>query len=77
MTHNFNSVSVISGQWEGDNEKLSATEPCLQQKKRFPFPVGLQPGTARSAGQSLSYRKNSKIWDTSNNCHNCPKIGKV
>ena len=19
------------------------------------------------------YRKNSKIWDTSNNCHNCPK----
>ena len=21
--------------------------------------------------------KNSKIWDTSNNCHNCPKIGKV
>ena len=20
-----------------------------------------------------SYRKNSKIWDTSNNCHNCPK----
>ena len=24
-----------------------------------------------------SYRKNSKIWDTSNNCHNCPKIGKV
>ena len=25
----------------------------------------------------LSYRKNSKIWDTSNNCHDCPKIGKV
>ena len=24
-----------------------------------------------------AYRKNSKIWDTSNNCHNCPKIGKV
>ena len=23
------------------------------------------------------YRKNSKIWDTSNNCHNYPKIGKV
>ena len=20
-----------------------------------------------------NYRKNSKIWDTSNNCHNCPK----
>ena len=22
-------------------------------------------------------RKNSKIWDTSNNCHNCPKNRKV
>ena len=21
----------------------------------------------------LDYRKNSKIWDTLNNCHNCPK----
>ena len=28
--------------------------------------------------QKLSdYRKNSKIWDTSNNCHNCPKNRKV
>ena len=26
---------------------------------------------------NVQYRKNSKIWDTSNNCHNCPKIGKV
>ena len=25
----------------------------------------------------LDYRKNSKIWDTSNNCHNCPKNRKV
>ena len=25
----------------------------------------------------ILYRKNSKIWDTSNNCHNYPKIGKV
>ena len=24
-----------------------------------------------------SYRKNSKNWDTSNNCHNCPKNRKV
>ena len=22
---------------------------------------------------NVNYRKNSKIWDTSNNCHNCPK----
>ena len=27
--------------------------------------------------EKRKYRKNSKIWDTSNNCHNCPKIGKV
>ena len=26
---------------------------------------------------SISYRKNSKIWDTSNSCHNCPKNRKV
>ena len=26
---------------------------------------------------SNDYRKNSKIWDTSNNCHNCPKNRKV
>ena len=25
----------------------------------------------------MGYRKNSKIWDTSNNCHNCPKNRKV
>ena len=25
----------------------------------------------------MVYRKNSKIWDTSNNCHNCPKNRKV
>ena len=45
MTHNFNSVSVISGQWEGDNEKLSATEPCLQRKKdsRFQWVSNQEP----------------------------------
>ena len=26
---------------------------------------------------AVGYRKNSKIWDTSNNCHNCPKNNKV
>ena len=30
-----------------------------------------------SSLNNSTYRKNSKIWDTSNNCHNCPKIGKV
>ena len=27
--------------------------------------------------EDIHYRKNSKIWDTSNNCHNCPKNRKV
>ena len=26
---------------------------------------------------NFTYRKNSKIWDTSNNCHNCPENRKV
>ena len=26
---------------------------------------------------NTNYRKNSKIWDTSNKCHNCPKNRKV
>ena len=30
-----------------------------------------------AAQPKYSYRKNSKIWDTSNNCHNCPKNRKV
>ena len=33
----FTSISVISGQWEGDNERLWAVEPCLGLK-RFPPP---------------------------------------
>ena len=28
----FNSISVISGQWDGDNERLCAEEPHLQLK---------------------------------------------
>ena len=30
-----------------------------------------------SANIQSHYRKNSRIWDTSNNCHNCPKNRKV
>ena len=26
----FNSISVVSGRWADDNEKLCAMEPCLQ-----------------------------------------------
>ena len=50
----FNNISVISGQWEGDYERLSAIEPCLLFK-RFPPSVRLEPGAARSAGNPFSY----------------------
>ena len=33
-------------------------------------------GTQFTVGKKSTYRKNSKIWDTLNNCHNCPKIEK-
>ena len=33
----------------GENDRLCATEPCLQLK-RVPAQVGLEPGTAISAG---------------------------
>ena len=52
-----NSISVISGRWLGNYEKLSAMEPRLRLKKSFPQ-AGLEPGTARAADQrrQLSYR---------------------
>ena len=31
----------------------------------------------KGSDKSEYYRKNSKIWDTPNNCHNCPKNRKV
>ena len=39
----FISISDVSGQWEGENEKLGAREPYLWQGRLLP-PVGLEPG---------------------------------
>ena len=50
-----NSSSVISGRWLGDNERLCAMESLLRLK-RPPPQEGLEPGTARSVGQRLTYR---------------------
>ena len=50
----FNSISVISGRWTGDNEKLCAMEPCLRLE-RSPPRAGLEPRTAPSIGQGLTY----------------------
>ena len=41
----FNSFSVISERWAGDNERLCAMEPCLR----------LKPRMARSAGQRSTH----------------------
>ena len=54
----LNSISVISGRWAGDTERLYAVELGLRLE-RSPHQAGLEPGIARSVGQSLiplSYR---------------------
>ena len=45
----FNSISVMSGRYDADEEKLCAMELRLRLK-RFPPHAGLEPGTARSVG---------------------------
>ena len=47
-----NSISVISGRSVGDNKRLYAMEPRFCLKRSSPQ-VGLEPGSARSAGQCL------------------------
>ena len=39
----FNSISVISGKWADDNERLCATEPRLRLR-RFRLKRGSSPG---------------------------------
>ena len=48
----FKSVWVISRQWAGNTGKLCAMEPCLWLIRSQ---AGLEPGTARSVGQHLTY----------------------
>ena len=48
----FNSISVISGRWLGDSERLCAMEPRLRLE-RFLSQAGLEPETARTVGQRL------------------------
>ena len=42
----FNTISVISGRWVDDNERLCAMEPNLRLKRSTPQ-AGLQDKTAR------------------------------
>ena len=50
----FYSISVISEQWDGDNESLCAMEPSYRLES-FPPAAGFEPGTARAAGQRFTY----------------------
>ena len=45
-------ISVISGWWVGNNEKLCAMEPHLRLERSL-SQEGLKPQTAREAGQCL------------------------
>ena len=38
----FNGISVISGSWNGNNEKLCAVISCIRLK-RFSLPAGIKP----------------------------------
>ena len=50
----FNSISVISGRWADDNEKLCKMEPRLGLKVSSPL-VGLELTTARSVGLRFTH----------------------
>ena len=50
----FYSISVISGRWDADNERLCAMEPSYWLE-RFPPVAGFEPGTARAADQGFIY----------------------
>ena len=48
-----NSSSVISGHWEGDNERLCALEPHLPLKRFLSMEIDLR--NVRSADQLLTH----------------------
>ena len=50
----FYSISIISGRWDADNERLCAMEPSYLSE-RFPPLAGFGPETARAAGQGYTY----------------------
>ena len=51
----FNSISVISGLWMDDKERLCAIEHRLRLKNSSPQ-AGIEPRTARSVGKRLTLR---------------------
>ena len=49
------------------------SQPKIQHVSSLAMDVNEQKQWWQLEEVNLKYRKNSKIWDTSNNCHNCPK----
>ena len=45
ILNSFQSISVVSGRWTGDNARLHGLKPCLPLE-RFLHPAGLKLGTA-------------------------------
>ena len=61
-------------------ELLSQNQDMQLELMRLKRVAGLKDNEIDNEVQlrvQVKYRKNSKIWDTSNNCHNCPKNRKV
>ena len=50
----FYGISVISGRWEEENDRVFAMEPSYWLE-RFPPLAGFEPGTARATGQRFTY----------------------
>ena len=57
--------------------QLKAPHIFISKSKKNKKNCSLHCNSTRGHKESMTYRKNSKIWDTSNNCHNCPKNRKV
>ena len=51
----FNSISCTSGRLVGDNEGCVQCPPPFTTEKLSASPAGLEPGTARSVDQRLTY----------------------
>ena len=51
----FNSISVMSGRWKGNTERLCAMEPRLRLKRFLPS-AGTKPGSVSLASQRLTHQ---------------------
>ena len=51
----FNSISIISGRWANDNERLCAMK-SRERLRRFRLDRSFKLGNARSVGQRLTHR---------------------